>query len=61
MQEQTCRKTIVNNIMSMYIQKGVSMLVSLFTSRIIQQVHKVTDMGIQAIVGGVAIRLPILI
>jgi Na+-driven multidrug efflux pump len=37
----------------MYIRMGFSMLVSLFTSRVILQVLGVTDMGIQATVGGV--------
>ena len=53
MQEQTNRKTIAKNTMLMYIRMGVSMLVSLFTSRVILQVLGVTDMGIQATVGGV--------
>lgn len=53
MEEQTNRKTIAKNTMLMYIRMGVSMLVSLFTSRVILQVLGVTDMGIQATVGGI--------
>ena len=53
MEEQTNRKTIAKNTMLMYIRMGFSMLVSLFTSRVILQVLGVTDMGIQATVSGV--------
>lgn len=51
--EQTNRKTIAKNTMLMYIRMGFSMLVSLFTARVILQVLGVTDMGIQSTVGGV--------
>lgn len=53
MKEQTNRKTIAKNTMLMYIRMGFSMLVSLYTSRVILQVLGVTDMGIQSTVGGV--------
>ena len=53
MKEQTNRKTIAKNTMLMYIRMGFSMIVSLFTTRVILQVLGVTDMGIQSAVGGV--------
>ncbi len=53
MAEQTNRKRIAKNTLLMYLRMGFSMLVSLYTARVILQVLGVTDMGIQATVGGV--------
>lgn len=49
----TSNKRIAKNTMLMYIRMGFSMLVALFTSRVILQVLGVTDMGIYSAVGGV--------
>ena len=46
-------KTIAKNTMALYFRMGITMLVGLFTSRVILQVLGVTDMGINATVGGV--------
>lgn len=53
MQEQTNNKTIAKNTVYLYFRSAFSMFVSFFTSRVILQVLGVTDMGIQASVGGV--------
>ena len=46
-------KTIAKNTLALYVRMGVTMIVGLFTSRVILQVLGVTDMGINATVGGV--------
>lgn len=51
--DQTNNKTIAKNTIYLYFRLAFSMFVSLFTSRVILQVLGVTDMGIQASVGGV--------
>lgn len=51
--EETNKRTIAKNTMLMYIRMGFSMIVALFTSRVILQVLGITDMGIKASVGGV--------
>lgn len=53
MQENSNNKTIAKNTMALYFRMGITMLVGLFTSRVILQVLGVTDMGINATVGGV--------
>lgn len=53
MKERTSNKTIAKNTLALYVRMGFSMIVALYTSRIILQVLGVTDMGIQASVGGV--------
>ena len=53
MQENSNNKTIAKNTMALYFRMGITMLVGLFTSRVILQVLGVTDMGISATVGGV--------
>lgn len=51
--QETNNKTIAKNTLALYFRMGITMLVGLFTSRIILQVLGVTDMGISATVGGV--------
>ena len=46
-------RTIAKNTLALYFRMGITMLVGLFTSRVILQVLGVTDMGINATVGGV--------
>ena len=53
MGDKTTNKTIAKNTLALYFRMGISMLVGLFTSRVILQVLGVTDMGINATVGGV--------
>ena len=53
MESQTNNKTIAKNTLALYFRMGITMLVGLFTSRVILQVLGVTDMGINATVGGV--------
>ena len=53
MEDQGNNKTIAKNTMALYFRMGITMLVGLFTSRVILQVLGVTDMGINATVGGV--------
>lgn len=53
MSSQTDNRTIAKNTLALYFRMGITMLVGLFTSRIILQVLGVTDMGISATVGGV--------
>lgn len=50
---QSNNKTIAKNTLALYFRMGITMLVGLFTSRVILQVLGVTDMGINATVGGV--------
>jgi len=50
---ETNNKTIAKNTLALYVRMGITMLVGLFTSRVILQVLGVTDMGINATVGGV--------
>lgn len=45
-------KTIAKNTILLYVRMGVTMLITLYTSRVILQVVGVSDMGIQATVGG---------
>lgn len=51
--QQTNNKTIAKNTLALYFRMGITILVGLFTSRVILQVLGVTDMGINATVGGV--------
>ena len=53
MSSQSNNKTIAKNTLALYFRMGITMLVGLFTSRVILQVLGVTDMGINATVGGV--------
>lgn len=53
MPEVSNNKTIAKNTLALYFRMGITMLVGLFTSRVILQVLGVTDMGINATVGGV--------
>lgn len=53
MSSQTNNRTIAKNTLALYFRMGVTILVGLFTSRVILQVLGVTDMGINATVGGV--------
>lgn len=53
MEVQGDNKTIAKNTLALYFRMGITMLVGLFTSRVILQVLGVTDMGINATVGGV--------
>ena len=46
-------KTIAKNTLALYFRMGITVLVGLFTSRVILQVLGVTDMGINVTVGGV--------
>ena len=46
-------RIIAQNTLALYVRMGITMLVGLFTSRVILQVLGVTDMGINATVGGV--------
>lgn len=46
-------KRIAKNTLALYFRMGITMVVGLFTSRVILQVLGVTDMGINATVGGV--------
>ena len=51
--QKTNNKTIAKNTLALYFRMGITMLVGLYTSRVILQVLGVTDMGINATVGGV--------
>lgn len=53
MGDNTTNRTIAKNTLALYFRMGITMLVGLFTSRVILQVLGVTDMGINATVGGV--------
>lgn len=50
---ESSNKTIAKNTMMLYIRMGLSMIVGLYTSRVILQVLGITDMGIYASVGGI--------
>lgn len=53
MAEIGSNKTIAKNTIALYIRMGITMIVGLYTSRVILQVLGVTDMGIYSTVGGV--------
>lgn len=53
MEEQTNNKTIAKNTILLYFRMMFSMLVGLFTSRVILQTLGVTDYGIYQTVGGI--------
>lgn len=53
MVEQSSNKTIAKNTIALYLRMGLSMVVSLYTSRVILQVLGVTDMGLYSAVGGI--------
>lgn len=53
MAEQTNNKTIAKNTMFLYFRMMVTMMISLYTSRVILQILGVTDYGIYQAVGGV--------
>jgi len=53
MREQTNSKTIAKNTLFLYVRMMVTMIVSLYTSRVILQVLGVDDYGIYKAVGGV--------
>lgn len=53
MGEISTNKTIAKNTMMLYIRMGLSMIVGLYTSRVVLQVLGITDMGIYASVGGI--------
>ena len=50
---QSNNKTIAKNTLALYFRMGITVLMGLFTSRVILQVLGVTDMGINVTVGGV--------
>lgn len=50
---QSNNKRIAKNTMMLYIRMGISMLVGLYTSRVILQVLGVSDYGIYGVVGGI--------
>jgi len=52
-EQQTSNKRIAKNTIYLYLRLGFSMIIALFTSRVILQVLGITDMGIQSSVGGV--------
>lgn len=53
MREQTDNKTIAKNTMFLYFRMMVTMVISLYTSRVVLQVLGVDDYGIYKAVGGV--------
>lgn len=53
MKEQTNNKTIAKNTMFLYFRMMVTMVISLYTSRVILQVLGVDDYGIYKAVGGI--------
>ena len=53
MVEQTNNKTIAKNTMFLYFRMMVTMVISLYTSRVILQILGVTDFGIYQAVGGI--------
>lgn len=53
MGQQSSNRTIAKNTVAMYIRMVVTMVVSLFTSRVVLQILGIEDMGINATVGGV--------
>lgn len=53
MSEQAQNKTIVKNTMFLYLRMMVTMVISLYTSRVILQVLGVDDYGIYQAVGGI--------
>lgn len=50
---QSNNKRIARNTMMLYIRMGISMLVGLYTSRVVLQVLGVSDYGIYGVVGGI--------
>lgn len=46
-------KRIAKNTVFLYIRMGISMVISLYTSRVILQILGVTDLGIYNVVGGI--------
>ena len=46
-------KRIAKNTMYLYFRMGISMIVSLYTSRIVLQALGVVDYGIYGVVGGI--------
>lgn len=53
MKEQTNNKTIAKNTLFLYFRMMVTMVISLYTSRVILQILGVTDYGIYQAVGGI--------
>ena len=53
MQEKTNNKTIAKNTMFLYFRMMFTMLVSLYTSRVILDVLGIEDYGIYQAVGGI--------
>ena len=53
MPEQSSNKTIAKNTMFLYFRMMLTMLITLYTSRVILQVLGVDDFGIYQAVGGV--------
>lgn len=50
---QSNNKRIARNTMMLYIRMGITMLVGLYTSRVVLQVLGVSDYGIYGVVGGI--------
>jgi O-antigen/teichoic acid export membrane protein len=50
---QTANKTIAKNTIILYFRMMFTMIISLYTSRVILQVLGVDDYGLYAVVGGV--------
>lgn len=50
---QADNQRIYKNTLLLYIRMGISMLISLYTSRIVLQVLGEEDYGIMAVVGGI--------
>lgn len=50
---QTDNRRIVKNTVFLYFRMGISMLISLYTSRVILQILGVVDLGIYNVVGGI--------
>lgn len=53
-QEQTQNKTIVKNTVYLYIRTFITMLLSIYTSRVVLQVLGIEDYGLYNVVGGIA-------
>ena len=53
MREQSSNKTIARNTLMLYIRMFITLLVSLYTSRVVLQTLGVEDYGIYGVVGGI--------
>ena len=54
-QEQKQNNTIVKNTMYLYIRTFLTMVLSIYTSRVVLQVLGVEDYGIYNVVGGIVV------